>query len=72
MLTTTVLIAIQFKYVKSLPIWTGLLFFLVFGFFDGKFARFYPQTKLSPLPRVQGCFGELRFEKFLTVPGSLL
>ena len=36
MITTTVLIAVQFKYVKGLPAWFGLLFFLTFGFFDGK------------------------------------
>ena len=35
MITTSVLIAIQFKYVKGLPWWLGLAFFLAFGFFDG-------------------------------------
>lgn len=35
MITTTVLIAVQFKYVKGFPAWTGVLFFLFFGFFDG-------------------------------------
>ncbi|EKM48262.1 uncharacterized protein PHACADRAFT_203032, partial [Phanerochaete carnosa HHB-10118-sp] len=37
MITTTVLISIQFKYVKGLSGWLGLLFFLTFGFFDGLF-----------------------------------
>ncbi|KIP04939.1 hypothetical protein PHLGIDRAFT_92762 [Phlebiopsis gigantea 11061_1 CR5-6] len=37
MITTTALVAIQFKYVKGLPAWTGLFFFLVFGFIDGLF-----------------------------------
>lgn len=35
MITTTVLIAVQFKYVKGLSPWFGLLFFLAFGFVDG-------------------------------------
>ena len=35
MLTTTLLIALQFKYVKGLPAILGIAFFLVFGFFDG-------------------------------------
>ncbi|KAJ3545437.1 hypothetical protein NM688_g5626 [Phlebia brevispora] len=37
MLTTTLLIALQFKYVKGLPALLGIAFFLVFGFFDGLF-----------------------------------
>ena len=42
MITTTVLIALQFKYVKGLSGWYGLLFFLFFGFFDGKVVVFSP------------------------------
>lgn len=38
MLTTTLLISLQFKYVKGLPLALGIAFFFVFGFFDGKFA----------------------------------
>ena len=41
MITTTVLIAMQFKYVKGLPAWMGLLFFLTFGFFDGMWRERY-------------------------------
>ncbi|GJE91288.1 potassium transporter [Phanerochaete sordida] len=37
MITTTVLVALQFKYVKGISAWYGLLFFLFFGFFDGLF-----------------------------------
>ncbi|KAF7795028.1 hypothetical protein EIP86_006172 [Pleurotus ostreatoroseus] len=37
MLTTTLLIALQFKYVKGLPAILGVTFFLVFGFFDDAF-----------------------------------
>ena len=47
MITTTVLIAIQFKYVKDLPAWTGLIFFLVFGFFDGKIPISYDPLLIS-------------------------
>lgn len=36
MLTTTFLIALQFKYVKGFPALLGVAFFLVFGFFDGE------------------------------------
>ena len=39
MLTTTLLISFQFKYVKGLPLVCGVLFFLTFGFFDGKSHR---------------------------------
>ena len=35
MLTTTLLIALQFTYVKGLPALLGVAFFVVFGFFDG-------------------------------------
>jgi len=37
MFTTTVLIALQMRYVKHLPIIVSIAFFLVFGFFDGLF-----------------------------------
>ncbi|KAF8266790.1 potassium transporter [Lactarius quietus] len=37
MFTTTVLIAMQIRYVKHLPIIVSILFFLFFGFFDGLF-----------------------------------
>jgi KUP system potassium uptake protein len=37
MFTTTVMIAIQMRYVKGWPIASGLIFFVVFGFFDGVF-----------------------------------
>ena len=36
MFTTTVLIAMQIRYVKHLPIVLSILFFVFFGFFDGK------------------------------------
>lgn len=36
MFSTTVLIAIQMKFVKQLPIAVALAFFLVFGFLDGE------------------------------------
>lgn len=48
MITTTVLIAIQFKYVKGLSGWLGLLFFLTFGFFDGTTQSIASRTK-TPL-----------------------
>jgi KUP system potassium uptake protein len=35
MFTTTVLIALQMRYVKHLPWIIGILFFLFFGFLDG-------------------------------------
>ena len=35
MLTTTLLISLQFKYVKGLPAVPGVMFFFTFGFFDG-------------------------------------
>jgi len=37
MFTTTVLIAMQIRYVKHLPLIVSILFFLCFGFFDGLF-----------------------------------
>ena len=37
MFSTTILIAIQMQYVKHLPIYITLAFFLVFGFLDGMF-----------------------------------
>ncbi|KAF7972843.1 hypothetical protein HWV62_16954 [Athelia sp. TMB] len=37
MFSTTVLIAIQIRYVKHLPAIVGIAYFLVFGFFDGLF-----------------------------------
>lgn len=53
MITTTVLISIQFKYVKGFSGWFGLLFFLTFGFFDGLFwgaaLRKIPQGAWVPL-----------------------
>ena len=36
MFTTTVLIAMQIRYVKHLPLIVSILFFLCFGFFDGE------------------------------------
>lgn len=36
MLTTTFLIALQFKYVKGWPAVLGIVFFFIFGFFDGE------------------------------------
>ena len=35
MFTTTVMIAVQMKYVKQWPIMVSIMFFIVFGFFDG-------------------------------------
>lgn len=35
MFSTTVLVALQTRYVKQLPWIVGILFFLFFGFFDG-------------------------------------
>lgn len=46
MITTTFLIALQFKYVKGLPALLGVAFFLFFGFFDGEKA-FYTLWKPS-------------------------
>ena len=37
MFSTTILIAIQMQYVKHLPIYITLAFFLAFGFLDGMF-----------------------------------
>jgi KUP system potassium uptake protein len=36
MFTTTVLIAMQIRYVKHLPLIVSILFFVFFGFFDGE------------------------------------
>ena len=36
MFSTTVLIAIQMRYVKYLPWLVGIAYFLFFGFIDGK------------------------------------
>ena len=36
MFTTTVLIALQIRYVKHLPIILSFMFFIFFGFFDGE------------------------------------
>lgn len=41
MITTTFLIALQFKYVKGLSALLGVAFFLVFGFFDGAKAFYF-------------------------------
>lgn len=49
MITTTVLVAVQFKYVKGFSPWFGLLFFLTFGFFDG-------ETQLSIVCAHHGSF----------------
>ena len=37
MFSTSILIAVQIRYVKHLPIIIGLSYFIVFGFFDGVF-----------------------------------
>ncbi len=37
MLSTTILLSFQIHYVKKLPIIISLLYFVVFGFFDGLF-----------------------------------
>ncbi|GJE85382.1 KUP/HAK/KT family potassium transporter [Phanerochaete sordida] len=53
MFSTTVLIAIQMVYVKHLPIYVALAFFLVFGFLDGLFwgaaLKKIPQGAYVPL-----------------------
>jgi KUP system potassium uptake protein len=35
MFTTSVMIAIQIKYVKHWPVFVSILYFVIFGFFDG-------------------------------------
>jgi len=37
MFTTSVMIAIQMRYVKKLPVIVGIIYFIIFGFFDGEF-----------------------------------
>jgi len=37
MFTTSVMIAIQMRYVKKLPVIVGIVYFIIFGFFDGEF-----------------------------------
>ena len=37
MLSTTILIAVQMRYVKHLPVIIGVGYFVIFGFFDGVF-----------------------------------
>ena len=39
MFTTSVMIAIQMKYVKKLPVIIGIIYFIIFGFFDGEFLK---------------------------------
>jgi KUP system potassium uptake protein len=36
MFTTSVMIAVQIKYVKQWPAIVGIIFFIIFGFFDGQ------------------------------------
>jgi KUP system potassium uptake protein len=40
MFTTSVMIAVQIKYVKHWPVIVSILYFVIFGFFDGKSSFF--------------------------------
>src|SRR6266540_845900 len=41
MFTTSVMLAIQMRYVKKLPIIFGIVYFIIFGFFDGEYVSIH-------------------------------
>ncbi len=43
MFTTSVMIAIQMKYVKHWPVIVAVVYLLFFGFFDGTYSAVYPK-----------------------------
>ena len=62
MFSTTILIAVQMKFVKHLHVLVALGFFLFFGFLDGKGA-FYPST-IGAHFCWQGCSGAPRSRRY--------
>lgn len=59
MFSTTILIAIQMKFVKHLHVLVALAFFLVFGFLDGQYQSYMSDDCLTLLFRpVLGCRAE--------------
>ena len=50
MFSTSVLIAIQIRAIKHLPIILGVVYFLTFGFFDGMFFLYLQQIFVLNIP----------------------